>query len=262
MKTATLSQSDARSKRVVALLLGVFCHTSFAIAVAAMAVGLWSGMASGFGRLTGGAAWSANLALTLQFPLLHSWFLSGRGRRHLAKLLPRELGRDLVTTLFATFASLQLLATFLLWSPVGPILFEVDGWARNLSGIAYGASWLALSKSMLDAGLGLQTGWLGWSAVVRGAKPSYGPLPTGGLFRLCRQPIYLSFLLILLTPVAWTPDRILVVSVWGAYCLIGPLLKEARFGVIFGAAFDDYRRRVPYFVPRLPGRRASQRGRP
>jgi protein-S-isoprenylcysteine O-methyltransferase Ste14 len=32
---------------------------------------------------------------------------------------------------------------------------------------------------------------------------------------------------------------------------MAPLHKEARYRKRYGKAFEDYRRRVPYFIPRL-----------
>ena len=63
----------------------------------------------------------------------------------------------------------------------------------------YAASWLLLTKAILDAGITLQTGSLGWWAVFRNVRPTYPGMPTRGLFRLCRQPIYLAF-----TCTVWT----------------------------------------------------------
>ena len=59
--------------------------------------------------------------------------------------------------------------------------------------VLYATSWLLLGKSMMDAGLALQTGSLGWLAVLRGRQPRYPAMPQTGLFRLTRQPIYVSF---------------------------------------------------------------------
>ncbi|MCB9882666.1 MAG: isoprenylcysteine carboxylmethyltransferase family protein [Planctomycetes bacterium] len=250
-----MRDGDSRGARVLSLALGVLCHTMFAVGVACMAIGLWTGLRSGRGNLTGASAIAADIVLAVQFPILHSWFLTHRGRRVLTAPFPRAFGRDVVTTLFATFASIQLIAVFALWSPIGPVLFEPRGTAWIVAATLYGSSWLLLAKSMLDAGLGIQTGWTGWSAVARGRSPRYGPLPTRGLFALCRQPIYFAFFAILITAPVWTADRVLLVGVWGSYCLAGPLLKEARFAAIFGNGFAEYRTRVPYFFPRWTIRR-------
>ena len=102
---------------------------------------------------------------------------------------------------------------------------------------------------MADAGLGLQTGLSGWWAVFRGQQVRYPGLPTKGLFRVCRQPIYLSFALVTWFGPAWTVDKLWVASVLTTYCIVGPLLKEARYARIFGRAFEEYREAVPYLIP-------------
>lgn len=242
------SSEHSFAARAAALLAGLICHVSFAVGVGAMALGLATGMQSAYGSLTGASAWLANSALALQFPLLHSYFLSRRGRRNLTRPFPGAWGRDLSTTLFATFASLQLVATFLLWSPIGPS-WTLGAFSSPILFASFAAGWLFLGKAMLDAGLGLQTGWLGWFAVARGRRPRYGPLPDKGLFRRCRQPIYFAFLWVMLAAPGWSPDRLLLLCVWGPYCYLGPKLKEARFSKVFGEAFEVYRHRVPYFLP-------------
>jgi protein-S-isoprenylcysteine O-methyltransferase Ste14 len=236
----------------VAVAYGLACHVAFALGVLAMIVGLHQGLRTGLGRLEGTAALVANAALVLQFPLLHSLLLSSAGSRFVARLAPLGLGRALATTTYGTLASLQVLVTFALWTPSGTVWWEATGPARVALDVAYAGSWLLVIKAMHDAGLGVQTGSLGWLAVARGQDPRYGPLPTQGLFRACRQPIYGAFALTLWTGAVWTPDRLALALTWTAYCLVGPLLKERRYARRFGRAFEVYRTQVPYMIPRRP----------
>lgn len=235
-------------RRVTAFVYGIATHLAFGVAVGAMAFSIGCGLQWGRGPFTGQAAWLVNLALVLQFPLLHSYFLTRHGRARLACLAPRSMRASLGTTLYAGFASLQLLVVFVGWSPSG-IVWRIPQPIASGLWVAYGAAWLLLGKAMLDAGLGLQTGALGWTAVVRGRPPVYPGMPTRGLFRLWRQPIYTAFAAILLSAPTWSPDRLLLAVVWGGYCLWGPLLKERRFTAVFGRAFVDYRATRPYWLP-------------
>jgi len=241
---------DVRT-RTLALTYGLLCHGSFVVAVSVMGYGLFTGMGSGLGPFHGAAALGANALLVLQFPLLHSLFLTRQGRTWLGRLAPSHMGRSLGPTLYATFASAQLLATFLLWSPSGVLLWRPSGALLGLHLAAFAVAWLFLIKALHDAGLGLQTGWIGWTAAWNGTAPRYPGLPETGLFARCRQPIYLGFALILWTSPTWTLDRLLLASAWGLYCVLGPIHKERRFAVIHGQDFDDYRRRVPYFLPKV-----------
>jgi protein-S-isoprenylcysteine O-methyltransferase Ste14 len=55
---------------------------------------------------------------------------------------------------------------------------------------------------------------------------------------------------VLWTAPVWTPDWLALASGWSAYCVVGPLRKEARWQRRFGARFAAYRATVPYLLPR------------
>ena len=139
----------------------------------------------------------ANAALLAQFPLGHSVLLTRRGRAVLARLAPAGTGPTLSTTTYVTIAALQVFALVAFWSPTGTIWWRAEGSALVVMTVLYTGAWLLLGKSMLDAGLSLQTGSLGWTALLRGRAPGYPPMPTRGLFRFTRQPIYVAFTLTL-----------------------------------------------------------------
>lgn len=239
-------------QRWTALGIGLAGHALFAASVAVMCVSLYHGLAWRGPRLSGWAALAANAALAAQFALGHSLLLSDRGRRLMAQLTPLGLGRDLATTVFAAAASLQLLLVFLLWSPSGLLWAAPEGVLRTVLSTLYALSWLLLGKSMYDAGLGVQLGITGWHSVWRGGRPTYPAFPRGGLFQHTRQPIYLSFTLILWTAPDWTPDRLLLTLAWTAYCVLAPVLKERRYLRWYGAAFARYQNLVPYWLPGRP----------
>jgi protein-S-isoprenylcysteine O-methyltransferase Ste14 len=227
--------------------LGATCHVAFGSSIVVM---IASRMRLGRGALSGTAAWAANGALALSFPFLHSGLLTASGARWLAGLSLR-LGRELRSTRFALLASLHLIAVFALWSPAGSVLWRARGGQAVACNLAFAASWLLLGKAMLDAGLGVQTGWLGWSAVARGRAPVYPCFAARGLFRFMRQPIYVAFTCTLWTAPLLRADRLLLASVWTAYCLVGPLHKERRILARDPDGYGRYRNRVPYWLPRL-----------
>ena len=238
-----------RGRALVALCYGLVCHLCFALGVGAMMVAMYFGMSRSLGGLSAPWSWVANAALIVQFPLVHSLLLTGRGRSVLARLAPSGTGSTLAPTTYVTIAAIQIFALFALWSPSGTIWWQARGVELAIVVPLYAASWLLLGKSMADTGLGLQTGSLGWIALLRGRKPVYPPMPVTGLFRLTRQPIYVAFTLTLWTVPTWTPDQLVIAAALTMYCLIGPAFKEARFRRIYGAAFDTYSRTVPYWLP-------------
>lgn len=238
-------------REVTAFVWAVGTHTTFLLAIGTMLVALDRGLTIGRGPFHGAAAWIANLALVLQFPLLHSWLLTARGGKLLAALAPFGFGNRLAVTNYAWIASAQLLAVFWLWSPSDTVLWEAHGAWLWASRALYAASWIFLVKALSDAGLGLQMGFAGWRALLADERVRFPSFPTHGAFRVCRQPIYLGFALTTWTGSLLTLDRLVLAVLWTAYCVVGPLHKEARFIHKYGEPFLAWRARVPYFLPRL-----------
>ena len=241
---------------MVAVFYGACCHGCFVAGVGAMMIMMFFGMSRSFGVLHAPWSYLANALLLAQFPLLHSMLLSRRGRAVLGRLAPQGLGGRLATTTYALIASVQVWLLFALWSPSGTVWWRASGFLFGVLCCLYAVAWLLLLKSIIDAGFALQTGLLGWRAVARHRVPIYPPMPVTGLFRLCRQPIYVAFALTLWTMPTITPDQLVVSLVLTAYCLVGPLFKEARFARQFGEPFARYQQNVPYWLL-WPPRRAA-----
>jgi protein-S-isoprenylcysteine O-methyltransferase Ste14 len=252
----TSPESYSLRQRALALTAGVICHTAFAFAVGTMMWKLYTG-------LQGGPAFSFpvalfwDLLLILQFPLFHSLLLTSAGGKFLSRLTPFGVGAELRTTTFATVASVQLMLTFWAWAPLGPVLVEWHGALRGVTTGIYALGWVLLAVSMTDAGLGVQTGSLGWWAVFRNRRPQYGPWQERRTLRASRHPMYLAYTLLLWAGPVWSVDHLLLAGIWTLYCVLAPLHKESRYVKRYGAAFRDYQRRVPYFIPRLPSKRTS-----
>lgn len=237
--------------RTAAVAMAVLCHATFLLAVASMAWSLASGLQNGLGVLPSALAIGGNLLLVLQFPLLHSFLLSRRGRPLLQRLSPFGFGATLSPSTYVWIGSLQLLVTFWAWTPSGVVWHRPHGVVGVVQYGAFGGAWLFLIKALSDAGLGMQTGAAGWWALLRGRKVDYGTMPEEGLFAVCRQPIYLGFALVLWTAPAWSLDWLALASGWTVYCVVGPRLKEARWERRFGERFRAYRANVPYLLPRF-----------
>jgi protein-S-isoprenylcysteine O-methyltransferase Ste14 len=241
------------SRKLTALAYGAACHLLWCAAIALMAVSLYGGMQLGLGPFRGWSGELWNLLLVTQFPVIHSFLLSKKGKRVLRALAPRGLGDDLSSTAYAILASLQLLAVFGLWSPSGHVWWRPEGIALAVSSALFGLSWLFLAESMRQAGLGLQAGYLGWTSVFLGRAPRYPRFRQTGLFRFLRQPTYLAFALVLWTAPTWSPDRLFLAVGWSLYCYFGPRLKEARYLAHYGDDFRRYQDAVSYWLPRRRG---------
>jgi protein-S-isoprenylcysteine O-methyltransferase Ste14 len=243
----------------LALGIGVLCHALFAAAVLAMILAMFFGMSRSFGTVPWPWAALANAALILQFPLVHSLLLTDRGGRLLGRVFPGSIGRTLATTTYAIIASAQLLLLFALWTPSEMVWWQAEGALFWCITAAYAASWLLLLKASFDAGAEVQSGALGWMSLMARIKPVFPDMPTEGVFRLMRQPIYVAFALTLWTVPVWTPDQLAIAICYTAYCLFAPRLKERRFARRYGSRFEAYRASVPYVVPRLQLRKRQSK---
>jgi protein-S-isoprenylcysteine O-methyltransferase Ste14 len=240
-----------RGRIALALLYGIVCHGVFAAAVLAMVAAMFQGMTASLGRVP--APWHllANAALLAQFPLAHSLLLTPSGRRWIGRLAPAGHGAVLATTTYAIVASVQLLALFLLWTPSGIVWWRAEGAAFALLCGLHAAAWLMLVQASYDAGAEVQSGALGWMSLAQDRAPVFPDMPTGGLFAIIRQPIYVAFALTTWTVPVWTPDQLALATALTAYCLAATRLKERRFARRYGARFLQYRARVPYALPGL-----------
>lgn len=246
---------------LTALGYGALTHLAFGVGVGSMVVCMGFGMQLGQGPFAGWLAWLANAALLLQFPLAHSWFLSGPGRGWLARLspAPRDDGKTLATTTYALIASLQLALLFWGWSPTETVWWQATGAQLYVWLALYGASWGFLGLAILNSGIMLQSGALGWVALLLDRAPKFPDMPTRFLYTLTRHPIYLAFTCTLWTVPTWSPDQLMVAITWTAYCVLAPILKERRQVAIHGDRYRRYRARVPYFLPFPKGRSDAQR---
>ena len=245
------STPPGKHRLLFAFGYGITCHVIFGMSVLAMMIAMFFGMSESFGRVPHPWSHLANAILILQFPIVHSLLLTMRGRRVLRIFAPRSYADTLATTSFAIIASLQLFALFAFWTPSQVIWWRAEGSAMIAICIAYAAAWLLLIKASYDAGAEVQSGALGWMSLAQKIKPVYPDMPTKGLFRYIRQPIYLSFGLTLWTVPVWTPDQLVLALSFTAYCVVAPLLKERRFTRLYGDRFKTYQAQVPYMVPRM-----------
>ena len=129
---------------------------------------MFYGMSRSLGRVAPPWSLIANAGLLLQFPLGHSLLLSGGGRRVLGRLAPQTVAARMSTTTYVIVASLQVFLLFAFWTPSGNVWRRAEGvrlWALSC---LYATAWLLLLllKAIWDAGLALQTGFLGWWAIL------------------------------------------------------------------------------------------------
>ena len=240
------------SKRwMIAFLYGILCHVIFTVSVVTMLVAMFFGMSQSFGKIPDPYSYFFNLLLLLQFPISHSFLLSSIGQKYLLYFSPKQYSKTLAPTIFALLASIQLFLLFFCWTPTKIMIWQATGTSYFLMCTLYSFSWLLLIWASIDAGAELQSGALGWMSLAQNKAPKFPDLPTFGLFKLIRQPIYASFALTTWTTPNLTLDQLLIAVVFTAYCVIAPIFKEKRLEKRFGDKFTNYKSQVPYMIPSL-----------
>lgn len=234
-----------------AICYGAFCHLTFLVAGLSMFFTILTGFIYSFGSLEGLGALVANIFLLLQFPIGHSFFLTNKGMKFLDLLAPKDYAKTLRTTIYATLASLQLIALFIFWSPSNMVVWKVDYPLNLFMVILNFLSWALLTIASIQAGYQLQTGSLGWVSLYKNERLRYPCMPKNGLFSLIRQPIYFAFCLVLWSSPMMTLDLFIVAVSYSSYCFFGPFFKELRFGRLYGQEFEAYKSRTPYFLPKF-----------
>ena len=132
--------------------------------------------------------------LLMQFPILHSFLLTTNGRKILRLFSPKNFGKTLETTNYATIASIQLLLLFLLWSPSNIIFYDLKYPNNILNSLLFTISWILLSISSFQAGYQVQTGSLGWTSLFFLRKTNISAYAYKRVIQINKTP-YLFFFL-------------------------------------------------------------------
>jgi len=235
--------------KFISILYGLFCHISFVASGLSMLWVLYNGFTVSLGSVSYPLGIILNFFLLIQFPILHSYLLSNNGRKILRLFAPKNYAKTLETTIYATIASIQLLLLFIFWSPSRIVIYDLNYPLNIFNFLLFILGWVLLSISSFQAGYKVQTGSLGWTSMFLSKKPQFPPMPTNGLFKLIRQPIYLSFCVVLWSPPTMTLDLFCVALFYSFYCYFSPFFKEKRFTKLYGEAFLKYKKNTPYFFP-------------
>jgi protein-S-isoprenylcysteine O-methyltransferase Ste14 len=236
------------------LTYGVACHLLFLVTYALLAAfvggfgGPWS-IDSGAG-VPFGQALAVDLGLLLLFGIQHSLMARPAFKRVWTRIVPEPIERS-TYVLVSNMAVLGLMA---LWQPIGASVWEVEHpVGRPLLWALFGAGWLMvpLVSLMIDHFdlFGTRQVWL----YLRGRE--YQPLPFRAkfLYRYVRHPLYVGWMLAFWATPTMTVGHLLLAATLTTYMVLAARLEEVDLVRHFGSIYEDYRQRVPRFVPRIAG---------
>lgn len=129
-------------------------------------------------------------------------------------------------------------------SPLVATSDQAFGWLQAIGGVVLFAGIALLVKAQLELGVSWRIG------IEEDASPG---LMTGGLYRFCRNPIFLALLIVVTGYALLLPTRLSIILALGTY--VGIRLQvsaeEAYLLHVYGERYREYARRVGRFLPGL-----------
>jgi protein-S-isoprenylcysteine O-methyltransferase Ste14 len=235
---------------------GVVCHVLF-LAVYAWLAAFFAGVPllpkTVDAPVTMPVDWALaiDIGLVLAFGLQHSAMARPAFKSLWTKVVPEPIERST----YVLLSCVALAGLMLLWQPIGPVIWDLPpGPARWAAWGLFAAGWLMVPLVTLMINhfdlFGTRQVWL----YLHG-RP-YAPLPfrTPMLYSQMRHPLYVGWTIAFWATPTMTAGHMLLAVLLTGYMLVAVVFEERDLVAHFGRAYEDYRRRVPKFVPRLRSR--------
>jgi protein-S-isoprenylcysteine O-methyltransferase Ste14 len=194
------------------------------------------------------AALMIDIGLLVVFSLQHSIMARPGFKRWWTHIVPEAAERST----YVLASSLALGAMFVLWEPIGGVVWQLsDGLARRAVIGLYMFGWALLfyTTFLID-----HFDLFGLKQVLRFLTGKQYRAPrffTPSLYKLVRHPLYIGWLIIFWAAPIMTISHLLFALLTTAYILVAIRLEENDLVDAFGADYIAYRERTPMLVPRL-----------
>ena len=200
------------------------------------------------------SALAIDCALLTVFAVQHSVMARRWFKERWTRIVPWAIERST----YVLCASLALLLLFWQWRPLGMPIWTIENDAVRFGLWAlFAAGWstvliVTFLINHFDL-FGLRQAWL--PLIGRPYKPvSFRtPLP----YRLVRHPLYFGFLLAFWMTPTMTLAHLVFAVATTAYIVIAIQFEERDLMAEHGAAYEEYRRKVPMLLPALRAMRRS-----
>jgi protein-S-isoprenylcysteine O-methyltransferase Ste14 len=237
-------------QRLIYLAYGVACYLMFLATYAYLAgfVGNWFVPKSIDSAETGSIATAmiVNLALLALFGLQHSVMARPAFKRVWTRLVPEPIERST----YLLFSNLALIVLMWLWQPIDAVIWNLQQPAAWwLLTVLFAAGWLLVPLVSLMINhfdlFGVRQVWLYWQGKPYTPLPFHTPLAYGWV----RHPLYIAWAIAFWATPTMTLGHLLFAGVLTGYMVLASKIEERDLVAHFGQQYEDYRRRVPAFVP-------------
>ena len=246
-------------RRWLFFLYGAACHLAFLVTFAYMAgfVGnllVPKTIDSGPMGPTSEAV-LINLALLALFAVQHSVMARPWFKRRWTRIVPQPIERS-------TYVFVSCVVTIVLmwqwrgiddivWNPQQPVI-------RGLLWVLFAVGWLLVPAVTLLLDhfdlFGTRQVWL----QLRGRAYEALPFRVPSLYKRVRHPLYVGWTIAFWATPTMTAGHLLFAGVLTSYMYLAVFIEERDLIAHFGEQYEDYRRRVPKFIPRWSGGAAAE----
>lgn len=238
--------------RSLSLVFGVICYAVFFVTFLYL-IGFLANFAVPKGIDSGpilpwAAAALIDIGLIALFGLQHSVMARPGFKAWWTRLVPASVERSV----YVLLSSIALVLLYWLWAPLPQVVWQADAaWARSMLWGLYGAGLLLvlLSTFVIDHFdlFGLRQVWLEF----RGRPYSHLPFAVQYFYRFVRHPLYVGWFVTFWATPQMTLGHLLFAVGMSGYILIAVPYEERDLVRFLGSEYEQYRQRVPKFVPRL-----------
>ena len=238
------------TKRIMYFVYGVFSYVVF------LGVFLYAiGFIGNFGvptTLDGPASGPLGLSIAIDAGLLTLFAVqhSVMARKWFKDWWTRIVPKPVERSTYVLFSSVALILLFMLWRPLGGLIWSVEdpiGRVVLRSLFAFGWALILYSTFLINHFdlFGLRQVWRS----LRGQPEEELRFTTPGPYQLVRHPLYVGWLFAFwMTPVM-TFAHLLFSVATTAYILLAIQFEERDLVRQFGDRYRDYRRSVPMLIP-------------
>ena len=190
-----------------------------------------------------------DFGLLALFALQHSVMARPRFKQWWTKFVPERIERST----YVVFSSLALFAVVLLWQPLGGTIWRIENPAGQVAAyVLFAIGWLTVLMSTYLINhfdlFGLRQVWL----YFRGRPYTSLRFATPGPYRWVRHPLYIGWMITFWATPTMTAGHLFFAALLTIYMVGAAMLEERDLIAHFGSRYEEYRRQVPMFIPRLP----------